>query len=428
MTQLKPFLCPPIIKRSRTFIILILMAATSSRAQVLATLRIELDHPSAGIEIPVHTMLDPITHLPDSELSLVEIQGKKRIPVSFQVDTAPQRKLTWLVSDKTKSHVYELSQQKSNRPESANFQATKKEGALTLRAGNKNLVRYHFESVYPPAGIDTVFKRSAFIHPLWSPHGQELTRIQAPDHYHHYGLWNPWTHVLFEGDTVDFWNLKSRQGTVRFGGFISVVTGDVFGEYAALHKHVAFKKGQPEKVAIQEVQTVRIYAPSNNDYYIMDIDVEMNCPGSEVRLLEYRYGGLGWRATEQWTKENSKVLSSEGKTRKDADGSKARWCIVEGIVDGENAGAVMMSYPVNYNHPEPLRIWPENANGNRGDMFANFSPTKDKDWLLEPGKKYTLRYRFIVFNGEFTGKKAEAAWHYFASPPSLSVVMNPKQK
>jgi hypothetical protein len=428
MIQLKSSLCPSIINRSRTFIILILMAASSGRAQVLATLRIELDHPAAGIEIPVHTMLDPITHLPDAELSLVEIQGKKRIPVSFQVDAAPQRKLTWLVSDKTKSHVYELSQQKSSRPASTNFQAIKKEGALTLKAGNKNLVRYHFESVYPPAGIDTVFKRSAFIHPLWSPHGQELTRIQAPDHYHHYGLWNPWTHVLFEGDTVDFWNLKSRQGTVRFSGFISVVTGDVFGEYAALHEHVAFKKGKPEHVAIQEVQTVRIYAPSDNDYYVMDIDVEMNCPGSEVRLLEYRYGGMGWRATDQWTKENSSVLSSEGRTRKDADGSKARWCIVEGTVDGENAGAVMMSYPVNYNHPEPLRIWPENANGNRGDMFANFSPTKDKDWLLEPGKKYTLRYRFIVFNGEFTGKKAEAAWRYFASPPSVSVEMNSKRK
>jgi hypothetical protein len=29
-------------------------------------------------------------------------------------------------------------------------------------------------------------------------------RVQAPDHSHHYGLWNPWTKVLFEGDTVDF--------------------------------------------------------------------------------------------------------------------------------------------------------------------------------------------------------------------------------
>jgi hypothetical protein len=147
----------------------------------------------------------------------------------------------------------------------------------------------------------------------------------------------------------------------------------------------------------------------------------MNCPGSPVRLLEYRYGGIGWRATEQWTRENSSVLTSEGKTRKEADGSLARWCIVEGPVDSENTGAVMMSYPANYNHPEPLRIWPENSNRNRGDMFANFSPTKNMDWLLEPGQNYVLKYRFVVFNGEVTPGQAEAGWRYFADPPVVKI-------
>ena len=37
--------CPRIFERSRTFLILFLMAATSGNAQVLATLKIELDHP-----------------------------------------------------------------------------------------------------------------------------------------------------------------------------------------------------------------------------------------------------------------------------------------------------------------------------------------------------------------------------------------------
>jgi hypothetical protein len=147
----------------------------------------------------------------------------------------------------------------------------------------------------------------------------------------------------------------------------------------------------------------------------------MNCPGDAVRLLEYRYGGLGLRATEQWTKDNSRVLTSEGKTRKNADGSTARWCIIEGDVDGENAGIVMMSYPANYNHPEPLRIWPENANRNRGDMFANFCPTKNMDWQLEPGQTYVLKYRLLVFNDELPKEKAEAGWHYFAAPPVVVV-------
>jgi hypothetical protein len=408
-----------------------LLAALPSHAQTIATLEVSLNEGTGnGLEIPVHVMLDPLTKLPDSVLSLVEVQGKKKLAVPFQVEENRDRKLTWLVPDDKTRRVYELVKGKADYDDTPFITAVKQNGSVTLRANEKNLLRYQFETVLPPKGVDAIFKRSAFIHPLWAPHGQVLTRIQPPDHHHHYGLWNPWTHVLFEGDTVDFWNLSAKQGTVRFAGFNSIIAGNVFAEYAARHEHVAFgkdgKEGQ-EKVAIDEVQTVRVYVPHDNaDYYIADITVQMNCPGSPVRLLEYRYGGLGWRATEQWTKENSKVLTSEGKTRKEADGSKARWCIVEGAVDGENAGAVMMSYPANYNYPEPLRIWPENANRNRGDMFANFSPTKDMDWPLDPGKNYVLKYRLIVFNGTFAKEKAEAAWQYFASPPAVTVVKKSK--
>lgn len=414
-------------KRLKTFgkfnaLAWLILLTSHCYGQKIATLEITLNGAPLGLDIPVHVNLDAITHAPGNALSLVEIQGEKRVPVIFQLEDGAQRKLTWLVNDKVKKRVYELTRGEPTMENPPSIHAVRENGSLTLQAGNRNLIRYHDETVYPPKGIDTVFKRSAFIHPLWSPHGQVLTRIQAPDHYHHYGLWNPWTHVLYEGDTVDFWNLKAKQGTVRFADFLSVTTGNVFGEYAALHEHVVFSKEGQEEVALNEVQTVRVYVPQNNpDYYIADITVQLNCPASPVRLLEYRYGGLGWRATEQWTKENSNVLSSEGKTRKDADGSKARWCIVEGAVDGENAGAVMMSYPVNYNHPEPLRIWPENSN-KRGDMFANFSPTKDMDWALEPGKNYVLKYRFIVFNGTYTKEKAEAAWQYFAFPPSVAVI------
>jgi hypothetical protein len=400
-----------------------MVSMLTCQAQKLATLEVNLTANSLGLDIPVHANLDEITFLPDSALSLVEVQGRQKIPVNFQIEHGQNRRITWLVGDKLKKQVYELSKtssaQKSKDP---SIHAVDEDGALTIRAGQRNLLQYHHDVVYPPKGIDTVFKRSAFIHPLWSPHGQVLTRIQAPDHYHHYGIWNPWTHVLYEGDTIDFWNLNGKQGTVRFANFTSIVSGTVFAEYAALHEHVALRPR--EKVALNEVQTVRLYVPENNpDYYIADITVQLNCPTSPVLLLEYRYGGLGWRTTEQWTKDNSTVLSSEGKTRKDADGSKARWCIVQGTVDNEQAGAVMMSFPANYNHPEPLRIWPENQY-NRGDMFANFATTKDTDWLLTPGKNYVLRYRFIVFNGNFSKEKAERAWQHFANPPHVTVIKN----
>jgi hypothetical protein len=316
--------------------------------------------------------------------------------------------------------VYELLQGKTKQSEA--IKASVNDGALVIHSGDKNLLQYYFKTVYPPKGIDTAYKRSGFIHPLWSPHGQVLTRIQPPDHYHHYGIWNPWTHVEYEGDTVDFWNINSRQGTVRFANFVSVENGPVFSEFGALHEHVVFKKTGKEKVSMNELQNVRVYDPGENqDFFIVDFNIQMNCADeSPVKLLEYRYAGLGWRTTEKWDNKNSMVLTSEGKTRKDADGSKARWCIVQGEIDNDYAGVVMMSFPTNYNYPEPLRIWPENQFV-RGDMFANFCPTKDMDWLLSPRKNYALKYRFLVFNGRIDKEKAESAWHYFAYPPEVTI-------
>jgi hypothetical protein len=296
----------------------------------------------------------------------------------------------------------------------------KNSGALTFRAGNKNLLSYQYQTVYPPAGQDTNYKRSGFIHPAWTPHGQVLTRIQPPDHYHHYGIWNPWTHTLFENDTVDFWNIKGRQGTVRFAKFISQTTSLDFSEFTALHEHVVFKKDGSEKVALNELQTVRVYNPqSDSNYYIVDITSKMSCASqSPLLILAYRYAGLGWRATEYWDKDNSEMLTSEGKTRDNTDNTKGKWIIVYGALpENDEGGIVMLSHPANYNHPEPLRIWDKKANGGRGDVFANFAPTKDKDWLLEPGKTYTLKYRLVVFNGKMTKEKAESLWKNYPQTP-----------
>jgi len=291
------------------------------------------------------------------------------------------------------------------------------DSVLTITSGDKKLLTYQFKTVYPPQGIDTNYKRSGFIHPLYTPHGQVLTNIQPKDHYHHYGIWNPWTHTFFEGDTVDFWNIKGRQGTVRFAKFTSQKNNSKYAEFTALHEHVVFKKDGSEKVALNEWQTVRVHTPTKNDeYYIVDITSKMQTASqSPLLIVAYRYGGFGWRATEYWDKNNSEMLTSEGKTRDNTDNTKARWIIVYGSLPGnDEGGIVMLSHPSNYNHPEPLRIWDKKQNGGRGDVFANFAPTKDKDWLLEPGKTYILKYRLVVFNGKFDASKAEKQWKEFA--------------
>lgn len=290
------------------------------------------------------------------------------------------------------------------------------DSVLRILSGNKKLLTYQFRMVYPPAGQDSNYKRSGFIHPLYTLHGQMLTSIQPPDHYHHYGIWNPWTHTVFEEDTVDFWNLKGRTGTVRFVKFTSTIMKPAYAEFTALQEHVVFKKNGTEKIALNEWQTVAVYNPlGKEDYYIVDITSKMRCASqSPLLIVTYRYGGFAWRATEYWNKDNSEMLTSEGKTRDNADSTKAKWLMVYGALPGnDEGGIVILSHPSNYNHPEPLRIWDKKANDGNGDVFINFAPTKNKDWLLEPGKDYILQYRMVIFNGKFNAKKADAMWQAY---------------
>ena len=394
-----------------------------ANSQVLATLEVNLNNNKNSI--PLKIDLDAITFLHDSTLQLVEVAGKTKTPIPYQVEYNDKRILHWITpgANNTKRTFQLIKGAPYQSPD--HIKAVADNGFMTISNSGNKLLRYNYKTIYPPTGIDSVYKRSGFIHPLWSPRGQELTRINAPDHYHHWGLWNPWTEVLFEGDSVDFWNLARKQGTVRFASFASTTSGPVFAGFKALHQHVVFKKGGAEKVAISELQTVKIYQPAaGQNYYIADITIQLApATDSAVLLLEYRYGGLGIRATEEWNKDNSVIITSEGKNRKEADGSTAKWCMVQGAVQGDHAGLVMMSYPTNYNYPEPLRVWPESMNG-RGDVFLNFSPTKNRNWLLAPGTEYVLKYRLLVFNDTFSKNQAESAWKNFAQPPAITVKLN----
>ncbi|MFO7935534.1 MAG: DUF6807 family protein, partial [Bacteroidales bacterium] len=139
----------------------------------------------------------------------------------------------------------------------------------------------------------------------------------------------------------------------------------------------------------------------------------------------YRYGGgIGFRATEKWHKDNSTVLTSEGKNRLNADGTKARWCIVEGesVSEEERSGILFMGHTSNRAFPEPMRVWPVDANRGRGDVFFEFCPIRHKDWKLDKGRDYTLKYRLLVFDGSLSAEEAEMHWQGFANPPRVEIV------
>lgn len=380
-------------------------------------------------DCPVSLSIDQLNYNTDSlKLALFEIKGKTETAVPFQLETASGAKVWFILSGQTPRNtkrIFVLRKTLTPPRFNSGIKTIRKDGALNLSSGDKPILSYQIETVNPPKGVSPLYKRSAFIHPVTSPGGEVLTRIQAPDHYHHYGIWNPWTLTFIGKREVDFWNLMKGEGTVRFAGMLSQVEGPVYTGFKSLQEHIDFGAVGGDAVAMNELFDVRVWN-LNNQRYMFDYVSTLNTPlDSGILLAAYRYGGgIGFRATEKWTKDNSSVLTSEGKTRIDADGSNARWCIVEGesATKEGRSGILFLSYPANRMHPEPMRVWPIDANGGRGDMYFEFCPIRHKDWRIDKGNDYTLRYRLVIFDGKMTPEEAENYWQAFANPPAINIL------
>lgn len=409
-------------RMKRWLVLLLACASASAGVGQIAELTVE-----AGgfdrFETPVSICLDELTFLPDTGLVLYEWNGGDKTPVAFQVEESPQgRILSWILSGNTLAGTmrkYTIEQGRKPDFQIA-IDCAKGEEALLLSSGEDKIVSYRYAAKQPPAGTDPKYCRSGFIHPLWSPSGVALTDIQPADHPHHYGMMNPWTKTTFEGKTVDFWNLQKGEGTVRFKAISSMEKGPVCGGFRVVQEHVVFESGC-EKVALNEqlqVKAWNVKDPSNRKAWLWDYITTENCASDSALLLnEYRYGGLLFRGTPEWTDSTSEILTSEGKTRADADGSLARWMLCSGKTPSGECTLLMMSYPANYNHPEPVRVWPKESTY----IFMNFSPTKNKDWLMLPGKDYTRRYRMVVCDGKMTARQAEQYWRDYAYPPRIQI-------
>jgi hypothetical protein len=418
------------MKRSLVLILLLYFALCYSNAQKKELLRISVE---AGkyqrINTPVSVDLYGIIVSDTLTPQLVEIVNGKQVEVSSQVEPGFNSRLWWIMNGTTaqgakRDYILYLNPGLTVKKEIKALVTPEK---IELIKDNTRILDYQLTMHYPPKGVDTMYKKNGYIHPMYSPSGNILTRIDAPDHYHHYGIWNPWTKVKIRNHVTDFWNLYSHQGTVLYAGINSVTEGPVWGGFNVRQEHIDFQGKNHNEITLNEVWDVRAFntEPINGKKaWLVDLTSLLSVGIDTAVILEaYRYGGgIGYRATAEWNKDNSWVNTSEGKQRVDADGTKSRWTDVGGMFkDKGTSGIVFLSHPSNREYPEPMRVWPLNQNGN-GDVYFEFTPIRYHDWILNPGNVYTQKYRMLVYDGKVDAAESERIWTDFAYPPVVKIV------
>ncbi len=375
---------------------------------------------------PVYANLDGLPlNLDSLDLQLFEVTSGKAIPVATQLESGYQNRLWWILRGETPSGTARRfalrGVDKKDDPAKAKVQLQDNGEAIQVAIGGKNVLAYQYGITPAPKGKDPLYARGGYIHPLRSPEGEVLTRIQPPDHYHHYGIWNPWTHTRYKGKEIDFWNIADGKGTVRVKSVPAVVEGNVFGRIEALHEHVVMQEGGKSEVALNEAWDLRVWnTDPQQKVWLIDFTSTQHCAtNNPLTIEEYRYGGFGFRATEKWNDQTAKILTSAGKDKSNGNATRARWCDVNGVSEAGRSGILFMTYPSNFNFPEQIRIWPTGMNEGKENVFFNYNPTQDRDWTLQPGKAYTLKYRMMVYDGTIDSTAAESYWNDFAHPPRV---------
>lgn len=280
----------------------------------------------------------------------------------------------------------------------------------------KLVLSYQMTKEPVPSGIKEAYSKSGFIHPIQSPSGQILSRIQPEDHYHHYGIWGPYARATIGGKEVDFWNLGDEKGRVDFSRVLSKKQAGGAAELTVRQHHVDLKASAASQIAMEEDLRIKVKPADKGRYFVDYTSTLQTDIAGGILLDDYRYGGgIGFRATEVWGDANSTILTSEGKDRATADGSNARWILVTGQSDHSSgkSGILFMSHNTNQAHPEPLRVWPPGQYEGKGNVFIEFCPIRHTSWEIQPGKRYSLTYRMLVFDGELTVQEAENYWKSF---------------
>ena len=284
---------------------------------------------------------------------------------------------------------------------------------VTLRG--KPVLEYVKTEKPVPERISQHFRRSGYIHPVYSPKGQEVTGDFPSDHAHQHALFFAWTRSTFDGKKVDFWNQAKQLAGVGFQEVVNVRREEKQVAFSVKH---AFTVGTgDERVdALYEIWTVTVHL-TPDDHFLFDIESVQQCASEKPLILEkYHYGGMALRGNIEWLKEKGdhsikpgdlRFLTSDGKDRWDGNHTRPNWVAMSGSLDGRETTIAVMCNPKNFRFPQPVRLHPNKP-------YFCFSPMVTAPFKIEPGQKYVSRYRYLVTSEAADPKIINRHWRRFA--------------
>ena len=259
---------------------------------------------------------------------------------------------------------------------------------------------------------DWAARKKPAIHPLRTPAGHVLTRMQPADHPWHRALWFAIKYV----DDENFWEEVAPYGVQRHTEPPAIEGPDVAGR-TTLEGTLRWTRPDQRSAAFEERRRLT-HVPLGEDAYAIDLDTTLTAVrAATIRSEPFTtwggYGGLSLRGRPDW--HDTRLLLADGSVHDRVIGVASQWCDLSGPV-GEGSldvgGVAILDHPGNRRSPVPWYGSTRAATyGDEGwSNFLNAAFLFHEPIDLATGEELRVRHRVVVHDGWWDVHRVGAAW------------------
>ncbi len=299
-------------------------------------------------------------------------------------------------------------------------------GQLVISEAGKPVLQYNYRTVYEKDAIDTLaanhyvratndtfmanpsiyaVARSNYIHPIYGPKGELLTRDWSKDHPHHRGIYWAWPEVDFGSKRGDLHALQIV--FARPTGKIKHQSGAAFAEIEAENLWM-WKDTIP---IVREVALIRSYGETAQGR-IIDLAFRFVALTDSITIARREtahYGGLNVRMQTPKQQKISVYTDSSIVVPRRA------WSDLSGLFAGSNSssGLMVIQHHQNPDYPGDWVQYPDLS------WCQPTFPASGTRYPLQKGKPLVLRFRLFVHAGTLPEKElANSLWDSFNAKES----------
>jgi hypothetical protein len=283
-------------------------------------------------------------------------------------------------------------------------------GQFELSQAGKPVLRYNYQTNeagevlarVKPDDRKYARARSDYIHPLYGPDGQELTRDWSVDHPHHRGIYWAWPEVDYHGERGDLHALQRVFS--RPTGNCTVKDGPV----CALLDAENLWRWEDQEPIVRERTLIRAWRAGATGRFI-DLEFHFTALKDDVALARRgmaAYGGLNIRLAPVQDQEIVFHTDPAG------TGLRSAWAELSGVFPGgKKASLAVFQAPTNPDYPGDWIKYPEI------NWFQPTFPAGGTRYVLKKGQPLVLRFRLWICSDKAGEARLADGWTAYAFPP-----------